>query len=68
MAPVGVVVVELAQVVPVARVFHFSVDENVPGEQSDFGPHVDPVNDLSNMVILRPPWEDQTAGSYAATK
>lgn len=55
MTSVGVVVVELTQVVPVAGVFHFSIDENVSREQSHFGTHVDSIDDLSNMVILRLP-------------
>lgn len=58
-APICVVAVELAHVVSVARVFHFSVDENVPGEQSHFSTHVDPIYDLSNVVVLRPPWAEQ---------
>lgn len=56
MASVGVVVVELACVVSIAQVFHFSVNENVSGEQSHFSTHVDSIYDLSEMVILRLPW------------
>lgn len=59
-ASIGVVVVELAHVVPVARAFHFPVDENVSGEQSHFSTHVDAIYDLSNVVILRFPWAEQT--------
>lgn len=46
---------ELAQVVPIARVFHSSIDENVSREQSHFGPHVDSIDDLTNMVVPRLP-------------
>lgn len=62
MASVGVMAVELAQVVSVAGLFHFSMDENVSGEQSHFSTHVDSIYDLSNMVILRLPWGAQTGG------
>lgn len=55
MASKGVVVVKLAHVISVAGVFHFSVYENVSGEQSHLSTHVDCIDDLSNMVILRPP-------------
>lgn len=52
---------ELAQVVSIAGVFHFAMDENVSGEQSHFSTHVDSIYDLSNMVILRLPWAAQTS-------
>lgn len=58
-ASIGVVAVELAHV-SIAGIFHFSRDENVSGEQSHFSTHVDSIYDLSNMVILRPPWAEQT--------
>lgn len=51
----GVVVEELAQVVSIARAFHFSVDENVPGEQSHLSSHVDSIDDLTNMIVPRLP-------------
>jgi len=50
----SVVAVELAHV-SLAGVFHFPIDENVSGEQSHFSTHVDSINDLPNMVILRLP-------------
>lgn len=59
MASVGVVVVELACVVSITRAFHFSVNENVSGEQSHFSTHVDSIYDLSEMVILRLPWMEK---------
>lgn len=51
----GVVVVELAQIVSVAGVFHFSIDENVSGEESHFSTHVDAIYDLPGVVKLRLP-------------
>lgn len=62
MASVGVVAVELAQVVSVAGLFHFSVDENVSGEQSHFSAHVHSIYDLPHVVILRLPCAAQTGG------
>lgn len=47
----GVVAVELAHV-SVAGVFRFSVDQNVSGKQSHFSPHVNPIDDLSDVAVL----------------
>lgn len=58
MASKGVVAVELARV-SVAGVFHFSIDENVSGEQSHLGAHVHPVDDLSDVAVLRLPWAEE---------
>lgn len=55
MAPEGVVAVELAHV-SIAGVFHFPIDENVSGEQGHLGAHVHPVDDLSDVAVLRLPW------------
>lgn len=50
----GVVAVELAHV-SIAGVFHFSVEQNVSGEQGHFGTHVHPIDDLSHVAVLRLP-------------
>lgn len=54
MASKGVVAVELAHV-SIAGVFHFSVDQDVSGEQSHFSTHVHPIDDLSDVAVLRLP-------------
>lgn len=58
MASKGVMAVELAHD-SIAGVFHFSIDENVSGEQSHFSTHVHPIYDLSSMVILWLPWAEE---------
>lgn len=61
MAPKSVVAVKLTHF-SIAGLFHFSINENVPGEQGHFSTHVDPIHDLSDVMILRLPWRDNTSG------
>lgn len=61
MAPKSVVAVILAHP-SIAGAFHFSINEDVPGEQGHFGTHVNPIHNLSNVVILRLPCRDNTGG------
>lgn len=60
MAPKSVVAVKLTHF-SIAGLFHFSINENVPGEQGHFSTHVNPIHDLSDVMILRLPWRDNTS-------
>lgn len=56
MSSKGVIFEELALVFSIARVLHFSLDHNVPGEDSNLSSHVYPVYDLTNMQVLGGLW------------
>lgn len=43
---------KLAVVGLVAGVFHFPSDEDIPGQESDFGSHINPIDHLAHMHIL----------------
>lgn len=61
MAPKRVVAVKLTHL-SIAGAFHFSINENVPGEQGHFSTHVNPIHNLSDVMILRLPWGDNSSG------
>lgn len=56
MSPKGIIIKELALVLSVARVLHFSSDGNIPGENSNLGSHVHTVYDLTHVQELRGFW------------
>lgn len=56
MSPKGIIIKELALVFSIARVFHFSADGNIPGENSNLGSHVHTIYDLTHVQELRGFW------------
>lgn len=56
MSSKGVIIEELALILGIAGGLHFSLDHNVPSENSNLSSHVYPVYDLTDMQELRGLW------------
>lgn len=56
MSPKSIIIKELALVFSIAGVFHFSLDDNIPGKNSNLSSHVYTIYDLTHVQELRGFW------------